>query len=603
MKLKNRLKKYWKQSGWFLMVLLSTMAALLIVVLDQADAPPLPKGDVVEMKEGWTYTDPENGGRQLTDLPVNLNLPASQTIHIENIFPETMESGMFLCFRSTQQSVRVFVSGKQVYEYDMSGSRLFSRATPSAWNFVPVPAGSAGETVAIETVSPYTQSSGQLNRVFYGPYSAVELNIMKMQVPQFIISMAMIMQALTLFLASFCLMKSKELRHVLHSLSFFIFLAGVWAFGESRMPNPFSFFNLMESPLSFYALFLLPMPYLDYMSFRLHPRRRRALSILYGITFANTVVCTVLQVLKVADLIELLPAAHIMIVLAAGYTLLSLLYDSRGSGGDGSRLELAGLIILSFCAVEELGLFYKNDFSNIGIWVPLGLLIYLMLLSLSTVRNLMRRSAEADELDRKLRENQGRLLISQIQPHFIYNTLGAIQAYIMKSPNTAYKMVQDFSDYLRANIQSVTNTDPIPFTAELKHVRAYTDIELIRFRNRIQVIYEIGASDFMILPLTIQPLVENAIKHGLCKKVEGGTVWIRTREHENDFAVIVEDDGIGFDVLDIKKKSDSVGLRNIRDRLTLQMDAAVDIASAPGRGTRVTIIIPRGKALEQSIQK
>ena len=593
----NHLQKriHWKQLGWLFLALFCVLAALVISLLDRATAPPMPEDDVTELSEGWTYLPPAGGSRQLTSLHENLNVPAGETVHIENTLPADVQEDIFLCFRSAQQSVRVSVDGQPIYEYDASDSRLFSRATPSAWNFVPVPVAAAGKNIAIETVSPYRQTSGQLNPVFYGPYSVVELHILNMQLPQFIISMAMIVLAIILFLISFWLIKSKEMRHILHSLSLFILLIGVWVFGESKMPHTFSFFNLMESSIVFYTLFLLPLPYLDYMRSRLNSRHKKALSVLFYAALINTAVCTLLQLFRVTDLIELLPAAHVIIILTAGYTVYALISDRRKAAEKRDWLELCGLIVLLLCVAAELGLYYRNDFFNIGMLVPFGLLTYLLLLSLSTVRALMRPAAEAVELERKLQESRVRLLISQIQPHFIYNTLGAIQAYIMKSPNTAYKMVQDFSDYLRANIQSLTNAEPISFTADLKHARAYTDIELIRFRNRIQVIYEIGPTDFSVLPLTVQPLVENAIKHGLCKKMEGGTVWIRTTESERDYIVTVEDNGTGFDVETLKENPESVGLLNIQKRLKLQLDADVEIVSVPEHGTHVTIRIPKTK--------
>ena len=598
MNLSSRTKLKWKQSGRLLLALFCVAAALVISILDSAEGPPLPEGDIVEMSEGWLYTDAGGSMRRLRNLHRNVKPAPGQAIHIENTFPETLGDGMFLCFRSSQQSVRVFVDEKEIYEYDETQSRLFSKATPSAWNFVPLPPGAAGKTVALEMSSPYAQNSGQLHPVYLGSYSAVELYIVNMQLPQFIISIAMSLLALTLFLVSFWLMKSKETRHVLHSLALFILLVGIWVFGESKMPYTFSLFNLMESSLVFYAVFLMPMPYLDYMQYRLHPRRKKVLSVLYYAALANVAVCTLLQIFQVADLIELLPAAHVMIILTAIYTIFALVSDGLKSAEQRDWLELAGMIVLCICVAAELGLFYGNNFSITGTIVPLGILVYLMLLSLSTVRNLMRQSAEAARLGRELQESQDRLLVSQIKPHFVYNTLGAIQAYIMKSPNTAYKMVQDFSDYLRANIQSITNDEPIPFATELKHVLAYTDIELIRFRNRIQVVYEIGPADFFILPLTVQPLVENAIKHGLCGKVEGGTVWIRTQEHERDFTVTVEDNGIGFDVSELGKKEGSVGLTNTQNRLKLRMNAETVIFSMPGQGTRVKVILPKEKTAE-----
>lgn len=592
-----------KRPVWYWVMIICVLAALLIAVWDRAEAPPMPEDGLMEMDDGWTYRRADGSSVRLDELHGKLDTPAGQAAYIENVLPDMDQDGVFLCFRSSQQSVRVYVDQRQIYEYDTSGSRPFSKSTPSAWNFVPVPLDSSGKSVVIETISPYAQNSGLTNPVLLGTYSAVELHILNLQFPQFIISVAILLLAFFMFLVSFWLTKSREMRRILHSLAFFIFMVGIWVFGESKMPHAFSPFNLMESSLAFYALFLLPMPYLNYMRFRLHARRQHTLTVLYYAALGNTAACTVLQVFQVADLIELLPAAHIMLVLAVGYTLVSLFLDRRRETEKGDGLELVGLIVLSICGAAELWLFYSNDFYNTGALVPLGLLVYLVLLSISTARKLLRRSVEAAELDEELQENRAQLLISQIQPHFIYNTLGAIQTYIMKSPNTAYKMVQNFSDYLRANIQSVMNTEPILFSTELKHVRAYTDIELIRFRNRIDVVYEIGPSDFYILPLTVQPLVENAIKHGLCGRVEGGTVWVRTQEDEQNYVITVEDNGRGFDVSDAAGKGRGVGLLNIHNRLELQMNAKLEIVSSPGRGTKVAVILPKWKNQEFSLRK
>lgn len=577
----------------FLLVVFCMVFVLLIAVLDRAEIPPEPQCSSIEIEKGWIYRDTEGNCRKITVLNGKLNTPAGETIRLENKLPQTVHSGMFLCFRSSQQSVRVLVDEKQIYEYDTSDLRLFSRATPSAWNFVPISQESAGKTVAIETVSPYKQSSGQLNRVFFGPYSEVELYIINSQLPQFIISLFIMIMAVFFFFLSLWLKKTKDIGNILDSLCLFILLVGIWVFSESKMPPVFSGLSMMEPSITFFVLFLMPMPYADYMSCRLHPRHQKALSLLFYAAFTNTVVCTLIQICGAADMIELLPAAHVMLILTAGYTLTALVYDRYTAGGNGDILEFTGLMILFLCGVVELGFFYRNDLEDTGTLVPLGILVYLILISGSAVRNLLRRTARTEELSRELQDSRVKLMVGQIQPHFIYNTLGAIQAYIMKSPNTAYKMVQDFSDYLRANIQSITRTDPILFSEELKHIRAYTDIELVRFRNRIQVVYEIGPKDFLILPLTVQPLVENAIKHGLCKQPEGGILWIRTLEEEKNYLVIVEDNGIGFDVSEIMGEKDNFGLMNIQKRLKSQMGAEVKIESAPGKGTRVTVTIPR----------
>ena len=116
----------------------------------------------------------------------------------------------------------------------------------------------------------------------------------------------------------------------------------------------------------------------------------------------------------------------------------------------------------------------------------------------------------------------------------------------MVDPQVAYSMLYDFSNYLRANIDNVTNLEGINFSAEVSHIQSYVNIERVRFGDRLEVEYDIKCDNFIVPPLSIQPLVENAIKHGVCKRIEGGIVYLRSYETEDFNIVEVEDTGVGF---------------------------------------------------------
>jgi sensor histidine kinase YesM len=185
-------------------------------------------------------------------------------------------------------------------------------------------------------------------------------------------------------------------------------------------------------------------------------------------------------------------------------------------------------------------------------------------------------------------------MISQIQPHFLYNALNTIKYLIKKDPKTAEGAVVKFSNYLRSNMDSLTQKEPIPFKKELEHVKNYVDIEQLRFGERLKIEYEIQVVDFTIPPLTLQPIVENAIKHGVNQRPEGGTVIIKTGETQSYYIISVEDNGVGFDVNEKKNDGRShVGISNIRKRLEEIMNACIEIKSEIGVGTVVTIKIPK----------
>ncbi len=203
-----------------------------------------------------------------------------------------------------------------------------------------------------------------------------------------------------------------------------------------------------------------------------------------------------------------------------------------------------------------------------------------------------RLETEKNIVEAKLKESRVAIMLSQIQPHFIYNTLGTIERMCLKDPQKANELVRNFSLYLRGNFSELDSVTPIRFAEELKHIEHYVNIEKVRFPD-MNIEYEIEATEFVLPALSVQPLVENAIKHGLMRLETGGTVMIHSYETPTHFCVEVKDDGVGFDTsLSIDEKK-HVGLRNIRGRLNAMVDGDLILESKPGVGTKAVIIIPK----------
>jgi LytS/YehU family sensor histidine kinase len=183
-------------------------------------------------------------------------------------------------------------------------------------------------------------------------------------------------------------------------------------------------------------------------------------------------------------------------------------------------------------------------------------------------------------------------MLSQIKPHFIYNTLGTIERMCLKDPESAFHLVRNFSLYLRGNFSELDSVTSIRFTEELKHVEHYVNIERVRFPD-MNIEYDVETTDFVLPALSVQPLVENAIKHGLMRLESGGTVLIRSYETPTHVCVEVKDDGVGFDTdLPIDEKK-HVGLRNIRGRLKAMVNGELILESETGVGTKAVIMIPK----------
>ena len=204
--------------------------------------------------------------------------------------------------------------------------------------------------------------------------------------------------------------------------------------------------------------------------------------------------------------------------------------------------------------------------------------------------------------ENKLNESRISIMLSQIQPHFLYNALTAIARLCNKDPLEARNATINFAHYLRGNMESLTEKVLIPVEKELKHIEAYLDLEKAIYGKALMVVFNIESTDFKLPTLTVQPIVENAVKHGIGRREGGGTVTVSVRETETAHLIVVADDGPGFDFLDYLMTNEwrkCVGIENVRRRLADMCGGSLEIESVQGVGTTATIRIPMaGKEAE-----
>ena len=251
------------------------------------------------------------------------------------------------------------------------------------------------------------------------------------------------------------------------------------------------------------------------------------------------------------------------------------------------KLNLREKIAFSiYCTLPLVAVLLQNAFKGYAIaYASIIISVEVLFFFVNVEKNI-----ELQKEEEKNKEMQIKMMLSQIQPHFIYNSLSSISTLITIDPQKAQSALDGFSDYLRRNLSSLTETRLIPFENELKHIKTYLLLEKIRFNNRINVVYDIKATDFDVPPLTIQPIVENAIKHGILKKLEGGTVTIRTYEDDFNHVIEIIDDGVGFDMNDVDfTKNEHFGINNIKYRIDKSAHGTIDIESEINKGTKVTV--------------
>ena len=289
-------------------------------------------------------------------------------------------------------------------------------------------------------------------------------------------------------------------------------------------------------------------------------------------------------------------------------------------------MQTAANIVISVCLIKEfIGSEEKKRWLYIGAFLPLLaflgdavatwigvwdggmiskyvfiiLLVVTIIMVLKLIPHNINVAAKAKELEMEritlnaqLAESRISTMMSQIRPHFIYNTLGSIEQLCKLDPPKAGDLVHNFAKYLRGNFRELDNPKPILMSQEMEHVRHYISIENVRFSD-MTFTFEMNCDDFRIPALTIQPIVENAIKHGLMKLSRGGTINVVSYETDTDYCISVTDDGAGFDTSVLIDEKKHLGLRNIRERLRVMVNGNLDIQSTVGVGTKVIITIPK----------
>ena len=271
------------------------------------------------------------------------------------------------------------------------------------------------------------------------------------------------------------------------------------------------------------------------------------------------------------------------------------------------------LFYLIYCTVSE----YRRK--KTWIWIPIANIVLVMIAPLLDISSLYRlypvsyltiaavccslfyyiwlhlEFVKAHESALKA-EQRIKLMMSQIQPHFLYNSLSSISELCETDPQKAQQMTDDFSEYLRYNLTALSSEKLVSFEKQLEQTEIYLKIEKTRFGDRVNTVYEIESRDFEVPTLTVQPLVENAVRHGICKRPGGGTVTVRSYETDTEYVIEIADNGVGFDTESIASDGKThVGIENVRARLAYFGDS-LEITSELDAGTTAAIRVPKKKS-------
>lgn len=485
---------------------------------------------------------------------------------------------------------QVYLDGECVYSAAAASPTV--RTLGNYWALIPLSNRDEGKEVRI-SLTPVYGSYSNAPEIYLGEELAIYRQMLYQELASLLLSLFVFLIGLLLLsLAVYQSVKRVPVAR-LYAIGLLAFSAGLWRLTYGKflyllVPNHTVFLYT----LSILSLMLLALAMLNSIETEKSKTVTKAIrwgTVVYAVL---DIVQLSLQLTGVLDLRQTLKLTHITIIVSAVALCVNGVATWR-RGGKAFGQNYSWLIGIG--ALVDLLLYYFTD-TGLNMLFTLGSIVCFSLLeSFTLITGYSRQKTELEEMETQLTLSRTATMMSQIRSHFVFNILNAISGMCKYDPEKADDTVVRFARYLRNNIGIMEDDRPLPFSTELAHLEDYVLLEQVRFGDRIEFSVDTETESFMLPPLILQPIVENAIKHGLSKKPGGGTVCIATRDDGKNIRIIVTDDGVGFEMSEPEREG-AVGLKNIRYRLRHLVRGTLEIDSHVGVGTTVTITIPKEEA-------
>lgn len=546
----QKIRKYiWEM----LPVLLIGLALMVYILCSAVDYGKLDER-IGHLDNGWTLS-----GEEVDALPMREYKNAGERSILSLTLNEEFVSARSICFYTVYADVEVRLGDRLIYKLSGTGENRAIQASPSIWNTVNLPNGCDGRQMEITLSSPYDNYANMIPEFRFGAPEDVSRFVSMNTMPHFVAALAILFVGLIFAIISMTLRFHLSGNTGIYSLSLFIVVMAI--FLMARQTSILTIILDIQSYILIenIAFLLCPVMYSRYLMRTGSGMQLRIAKAMHLVSIANAVVIMLLQIFDVFDMPQMVAPTRYLCIIIAAYVLV---------------LELRGRGRLWYClaALATIGVvLYYYITENISWLVYAGIFGYLYIVVYRVVASIVRAEAEEIRLGAALKVSKSEIATVQITSHFFYHTLDSIRALIRLDADKAYKMTGDFAKYYRYRVDGVERMEEtVPFSRELRSIRAYTDIKQAQLGERFRMIFDVETEDFSILPLTVQPLVENAVIHAVQKRRDGGLVRLVCRENEKDYSIQVIDNGPGTPDLreNHNTQKQSVAIANVNTRLS-----------------------------------
>lgn len=556
------------------LLVLCVLGVILWGILLPHDVTIYMHDDFSMLNDGWIQSGNDNGS----------------PIVIERIITDAMANQCVL-FYAEHQEVSAYVGETLIYDLSCPESLSIFGTVGRSWVSLPITETMVGQMLRLTFDSSFITYHNVPSEI----YCVAENAIYAIQTEFLLVRNTVALLMLVLATVSYTnalLWKQHRMKRFLFSLADLYLFIGLWLcaevnilaiwFGRGMISAVLAMIFARMLPVMCYHFFMSILPYTSW-------RTRIAGYLVWG----NLLVSLLLQFVFGISLLYLMPLNLLIIVVTCLLGLVEIGFY-HGSGLHfltyGNACYWSALLFLASFMECYIQIHYQAYAQWMGVPLCLACVIYYVITHIFLVSTQSNTAEEKNRLEYEFQNLHKNSLNQQINAHFLYNSLNTISSYCKEDSAQAYEAIRLLGQYMRAYTKLVNANEYVDLEEELDLMQTYMAIQNLRFEHSIQFNVRNTCDDVMVPPLTIQPLVENAVNHGIRKREGSGTISITTCYKYNMAEIIVQDDGVGFDVKTLKS-SKGVGLGNLELRIKA-MGGSVTVQSAQGKGTDVIIMVP-----------